>query len=590
MISTRLQLVVCWLLFFAFAGGGSTPAFAEETVGKILEKAKSLVDSDDARAPGTDASGKPVVDPMREMQSNAIKKQSAPWGHWGSNPKKYSTWTNHSNRMVPLYTFGYTLNDLREKGSLYSNPERLREHFGRVDDQTLNPNANYHDQIDVYDLQMAAAKSGKRHVILMVYDGMDWPTTRAAALYHNRSNRYDTGRGTGLLIQDYRGTKTDFAFLVTAPFASSAKIDVNSQTITTPNDESTGGYSPERGGYMPWHEQSRRDYVIGQDRLAPHTVADSAATATSLMSGVKTYNGSINVMPDGSHAVPIARTLQADGFKVGTVTSVPVSHATPAASYANNVIRQDYQDISRDLVGLPSSSHRNDPLPGLDLLIGGGWGEGTGADKSQGENFMEGNKYFHESDRDALKKNYAEGKPNSYVLVERTEGRPGADVLREATEKAIAEDARLVGFFGTKGGHLPFQTADGNFNPTFDVKGTERYTHADVIENPTLSDMTQSALQFLSTPKKDADERSKFWLLVEAGDVDWANHANNLDSSIGAVLSGDKAFATIVNWVEENEAWDDTAVFVTSDHGHFLVIENVDAISNAAKKAAAANR
>jgi alkaline phosphatase len=189
-----------------------------------------------------------------------------------------------------------------------------------------------------------------------------------------------------------------------------------------------------------------------------------------------------------------------------------------------------------------------------------------------------------------LKKNYAEGKPNSYVLVERTEGRPGADVLREATEKAIAEDARLVGFFGTKGGHLPFQTADGNFNPTFDVKGTERYTHADVIENPTLSDMTQSALQFLSTPKKDADERSKFWLLVEAGDVDWANHANNLDSSIGAVLSGDKAFATIVNWVEENEAWDDTAVFVTSDHGHFLVIENVDAISNAAKKAAAANR
>lgn len=341
---------------------------------------------------------------------------------------------------------------------------------------------------------------------------------------------------------------------------------------------------------MPWHEQSRRDYVIGQDRLVPHTVADSAATATSLMSGVKTYNGSINVMPDGTHAVPIAQALQADGFKVGSVTSVPVSHATPAASYANNVIRQDYQDISRDLVGLPSSSHRNDPLPGLDLLIGGGWGEGTGADKSQGENFMKGNKYFHESDRDALKKNYAEGKPGSYVLVERTEGRPGADVLREATEKAIAEDARLVGFFGTKGGHLPFQTADGNFNPTFDVKGTERYTQADVVENPTLSDMTQSALQFLSAPKKGTDERSKFWLLVEAGDVDWANHANNLDSSIGAVLSGDRAFASIVNWVEENEAWDDAAVFVTSDHGHFLVIENVDAISNAAKKAAAASR
>ncbi|WDQ19281.1 alkaline phosphatase [Rhodopirellula sp. P2] len=589
MISTRLLLVAC-LLFSSFAGLAVRPVVAEETVGTILEKAKSLVDVDDSRAPGMTASGEPIVDPMRDMQSNAIKKQSAPWGHWGSNPKKYSTWTNHSNRLVPLYTFGFTLNELREKGSLYSNPDRMRAHFGRVDEKSLNPHANYHDQIDVHDLQMAAAKAGKRHVILMVYDGMDWPTTRAAALYRNQSNRYDTGRGTGLLFQDYRGVKTDFAFIVTTPFSSGTKFDVNSQSITAPHSVSTGGFSAEHGGAKPWHEQSRREYVIGQDRLVPHTVADSAATATSLMAGVKTYNGSINVMPDGSHAVPVAQKLQADGFKVGAVTSVPVSHATPAASYANNVIRQDYQDISRDLVGLPSASHRNDPLPGLDLLIGGGWGEGTGADKSQGENFMEGNKYFHESDRDTLKKNYAEGKPHSYVLVERTEGRPGADVLQDATEKAIAEDARLMGFFGTKGGHLPFQTADGNFNPTFDVKGTERYTQADVIENPTLSDMTQSALQFLSAPEKGTDERSKFWLLVEAGDVDWANHANNLDSSIGAVLSGDKAFGTIVNWVEENEAWDDTAVFVTSDHGHFLVLENVDAISNAAQKAAAANR
>jgi len=102
--------------------------------------------------------------------------------------------------------------------------------------------------------------------------------------------------------------------------------------------------------------------------------------------------------------------------------------------------------------------------------------------------------------------------------------------------------------------------------------------------------MTQSALEFLSAPQKGSDQRSDFWLLVEAGDVDWANHANNLDSSIGAVFSGDKAFATIVNWVDENAAWDDTAVFVTSDHGHFLVIENVDAIGKAAQKAAAANR
>ncbi len=31
--------------------------------------------------------------------------------------------------------------------------------------------------------------------------------------------------------------------------------------------------------------------------------------------------------------------------------------------------------------------------------------------------------------------------------------------------------------------------------------------------------------------------------MVESGDVDWANHANNLDSSIGAVFAGDEAFS-----------------------------------------------
>ena len=78
----------------------------------------------------------------------------------------------------------------------------------------------------------------------------------------------------------------------------------------------------------------------------------------------------------GSSDETIARALQfQQEFKVGVVTNVPVSHATPAAAYANNVSRKDYQDLSRDLLGLPSSSHRLTPLAGVDVLIGGGWGE-----------------------------------------------------------------------------------------------------------------------------------------------------------------------------------------------------------------------
>ncbi len=58
--------------------------------------------------------------------------------------------------------------------------------------------------------------------------------------------------------------------------------------------------------------------------------------------------------------------------------------------------------------------------------------------------------------------------------------------------------------------------------------------------------------------------------MVEPGDVDWANHNNNLDDSIGAVLSGDAAFEEIVKWIEERNCWDDSLVIVTADHGHML--------------------
>ena len=74
-------------------------------------------------------------------------------------------------------------------------------------------------------------------------------------------------------------------------------------------------------------------------------------------------------------------------------------------------------------------------------------------------------------------------------------------------------------------------------------------------------------------------------LLVEAGDVDWANHANNVDNAIGSVFSGDEAFRVVMDWVDENDAWAYTAVIVTADHGHYLVIEDADRFVEAGKQA-----
>ena len=514
-------------------------------------------------------------DPLRRMQRLATQDQTASWGHWGNQPGKYMTWDQHSNRLVPLYTFGITLDKLRAESSAYADPERLKRIYGEVPKGTLNPSAIYFDQTDIYRLQQAAIDAGYTNIILMVFDGMDWQTTRATSLY--KQNRYTSGRGTGLALQDDRRVRTDYGLICTSPKADTLKFDINAQTVVDWSGKPTGGYDARRGGQAPWLEQSKGDYLLGKDREQPHTVTDSAAAATSMMSGYKTYNAGINVLVDGSHVVPIGRSLQSeDDFKVGVVTSVPVTHATPAGAYANNVTRKDYQDLGRDLIGLPSSAHRNTPLQGVDVLLGGGWGEKKDADTAQGDNFLPGNPYLHEED--IRRVDVQNG--GKYVVVQRTPGKAGKQHLMAATMQAIDEDHRLLGFFGTTGGHLPFQTADGEYNPTIDNREKkEEYTSADVTENPTLAEMTRAALLVLEQAVDG------FWLLVEAGDIDWANHANNVDNAIGAVLSGDDAFRVVMDWVDENDAWPYTAVIVTADHGHYLVIDDADRFVEAGKKA-----
>ena len=127
----------------------------------------------------------------------------------------------------------------------------------------------------------------------------------------------------------------------------------------------------------------------------------------------------MGVGPQGEQFEPIARLLQKRGFAAGVVTSVPISHATPGAAYANNVSRDDYQDITRDMVGEPSVSHP-EPLPGLDVVIGAGDGVEAANDfLQQGRNFEPGNKYVANSSLTAI--DAAAG--GRYRVARRTAGR-----------------------------------------------------------------------------------------------------------------------------------------------------------------------
>ena len=505
-------------------------------------------------------------DYLRTLQAKSASAEKSDWIFWGDKIGTFSTWKNHSNRLIPVYTFGGDLDAISGKRSVYHKEERLKKLYGKVPPQTLNEDADYFDQTQLYTLQKLAVQQGKKNIIVMIFDGMDWQTTQAAAIYKSQQIAYTQGRGNVLSFQTYDKAPTDFGFCVTSPHNKGSKHDVDSQTVTNVGGDRGGGYNSDFGGKTPWSQPGDISYLIGKRKSLNHVYTDSAASATSIFSGKKTYNGAIGIDHEGNHLSTIAHQLQDSGRSVGVVTSVPISHATPASAYAHNVTRNDYQDISRDLLGLPSVSHRDQPLSGMDVVIGCGWGAEKGKDDNQGKNFVAGNKYLPQSEMDEI--NVENG--GDYVVAHCTAGKKGGDVLAAAAKAAIKGNHRLLGLFGAECTHLPYATADGDFHPTRGIKSADKYSPEELLESPSLAEMTDAALQVLSTNDKG------FWLMVEPGDVDWANHNNNIDDSIGAVFSGDQAFDAITGWVEKNSNWDETILIVTADHGHMMTVVDLE--------------
>ncbi len=549
----------------------ATSVFAQQDSKKESKQAPAAEEKVEKKKPrkyqGNEA------DFLRKMQFEAVENDSANWIHWGDRKDKFSNWTNHSNRLIPVYTFGVSLKAYRGKESVYRSKEKLKKIYGVVPKDTYNRDARYLDQTDIYRLQQDAVKAGKKNIILFVCDGMDWQTTQAASIYKNQKVTYARGQGKGLAFLDYRTPQSTYGYMVTSPYAKSAKFDVNSQIVESVADAS-GGYSPVLGGKTPWSPPGDPSYLLGKSASKGHSYTDSAASATSMTTGKKTFNGSINVGPEGDQLKTIAHQLQEEGFAIGVVSSVPICHATPGAAYAHNVNRSDYQDISRDLLGLRSVAHRKKALPGVDVLIGGGWGEIKEDDtEKQGTNFVPGNTYLAQADLKQIDVDNG----GDYFVVQRHEGESGAELLADAALLAATDGNRLFGFFGGNGGHLPFRTADGSYDPTRGVSRADRYKKSDVKENPTLANMATAALEVLESRTKSGVNKG-MWLMVESGDIDWANHNNNLDDSIGAVLSADEAFSEIVAWVEKNSSWEETALILTADHGHMMVLDDLKAL------------
>ncbi len=544
------------------------------------------------------ASALPAQDRVAAMQVDAYKtakvKKDRPY-HFGSQGPGdvYSNHGSHTNRLIPFYTFGRKIDPAIITGanSPYRNPDRIRTLYGTVPPNTLNPAADYADQADLYALQKDAIAKGVKHLFIVWFDGMDWQTTQAAGI-HRSGKVYTEGRGHGLAFLDETAEgSSKFGSYVTSPTHDKNATDMDAQTVVIPADSLLGGYDAEIAGPNPWTlgplGTKAPGYLKGQsgsdsDRAGVasvgrvmHAYTDSSTSAAEAVSGVKSYNNSINVDEQGKPIRTLFHELQEQGWKVGTVTSVPFPHASPAAMYARNVDRDDYQDIARDMLGLENiitQTGKASKLPGLDVVMGTGFNQQLNAKDApkQGKNGAVGNVFLAPDTRKAIDvKNGGQ-----YIVVETAKGVGGKAALDAAAEDASKSNKRIFGFFGNAGfNHLPYATADGKFDPVKNASGKgEAYTKSDLLENPTLADMANSAIKVLAKPGQ------KFALFIEAGDVDFGLHDNNLDNAIGAVYSGDAAVKVVFDWVKANSNWDDSAVIVAADHGHYLVLDRPEAL------------
>ena len=192
-----------------------------------------------------------------------------------------------------------------------------------------------------------------------------------------------------------------------------------------------------------------------------------------MTAGIKTFNNCVNVDYAGVKVATIAHEVAASrAIAVGAVRSVPISHATPAASYSHNVHRDDYQDLTRDLLGLKSISHPETPLPGLDVVIGGGSVTSSRQRREERPAILTPRERtsFPATVSDDADRRGRRRRQRRQVRRRRADRRPrtAPSCLKEAAEKAVARQSSAVRRSSAsekRKGHLPFRTADGDFDP-----------------------------------------------------------------------------------------------------------------------------
>ncbi|MBC9934257.1 alkaline phosphatase [Chitinophaga qingshengii] len=258
--------------------------------------------------------------------------------------------------------------------------------------------------------------------------------------------------------------------------------------------------------WLQLYESGKATRALMSTASATSLVTDSAAGSSAWGGGVRVPNGSLNVGADGTHYTPILQKFKKAGRATGCVTTVPITHATPAGFCINNSHRGDMGEIALQYLPLQ-----------FDVMLGGG------------------REYFlasHRKDKQDLLQQYQN---NGYTVID------NRDALLQLP---AANSSPVLGVFCENG--LPY-ALDREQDTTLQQ------------QIPTLAEMTTQAIRRLSKHPKG------FMLQVEGGKVDWAAHANDAAALLYDQLAFDDAVKVALDFAATDK---NTLVIITTDHGN----------------------
>jgi alkaline phosphatase len=380
--------------------------------------------------------------------------------------------------------------------------------------------------LDGHAAKKPAVKSKKaaNHIILFIGDGMQLEHEVAASSYL-------FGDDFGLRFHSFPQKHSVATWDVTT--YNQRAVLLGKPPYHPRRILATVGYDPVQGGKLPYPLQMSGisdDYF-----LSPGYATDSASAATAWATGYKTDDGNLAWLPGDppkGKLTTIAELLRVrKGLAIGVVSTVPFSHATPAAYVSHNTHRDNYHAIANEILRVTKP----------EVVIGGG------------HPLYAGERYMPMSLYNDIKNHVIQ----DYAFVERETGNNATSAIRAAVQKAVQHGKSLFGLFGGSG---------GNFEPPVpqNSPGTPSIDRA-TFEDPLLRDVTLAALQVLSR------NPAGFFLMVEQGDIDWANHENNFGRMVGDIWDLHKAVEAAIEFVDQpgdNIDWSNTLVLVTADHAN----------------------